>query len=252
MWKWLRDRYNQRFDEWYRNFVDQQLAEAKGEKTPSPAPKTRSLPKMDFGQKLSWVWQVGVSALWPAILLVVCLVGLLSQVRNGYDYLFSPSQPYASPTALPAVYVVPTDVVKKPMWSDIEWMSPSEALLLRNQPDVVNFAFLDERSVKYAKHISLKFASQAPWKKVNNPAHFQAVSVLRTSATFVYNGFTYVLNVGQPFTSKIFPRTISVIDMEGNVWQVNDDTVPIDELSQVQKSTLYRVQPNNELSITQP
>ena len=254
MFAWLRKRYNDRFDEWYRNFVDSQLAEAKGEESASQpvAPTPRSLPKLNFGQRIDWIWNVGVLALWPGILIVVCVVVLLSQVRNGYDYWFSPAQPYVQPTGLPVLQAVPTDMVKKPVWSDIQWLAPEEALALRNKDSVVNFAMLDERSVKYAKDQSMVFLPQEPWKKIAQPALFQAQRVSGTSVTFMYNGYTYVLNVGQPFTSKIFPQVISVFDMEGNVWQVNDDTVPMASLKSVQSTNVYRVKPNSQLSLTQP
>lgn len=187
--------------------------------------------------------------LWVPVVLIVLVGGWFV---NSYSYMFTGVSPHQVPTALPQVVAIPTDSPRQQPWDNIEWLSVDEAKGLRQKSGVINFAYLDGKSVRYAKSVSYLFSREAPWKVNNAPYGIQAVSVEGSAVQLMYNGETYFLNVSQPFSARERPELIWAIDLDGKVWQMTDDSQPLLPLDRVVQNSVIRVKPNPSLSLTLP
>lgn len=253
-----------KFDEWYQEAKARQVekekrfqeaereASVQGFKTPSRSKKLLEvLPHINFGEFLALLWVVA-RAWWlflgPALILVV----LFSGWYYNYSYLRTGAvSQYESPSGLPTAQLIPTDRPRQKAWSNIEWLTVEQAQVLREQDNVLNFAYLNGSSVRYAKDKSIVFSQGDPWKLVSSPPGFTSANVTGTSVQFTFEGNVYTLNVGQPFTSAQYPEVIWVFDHLAHVWMVSDDTA-LQSLSEVAEQSVYRPRPNGNLSLTLP
>ena len=200
--------------------------------------------------KLGWKL---LSILWvPLLILSASLVLVMYFVINFSYLLTGVVDPVQAPDKLPQVSVVKESGRKVEYYKDMEWMSVVEAQELRKKDNVINFAYIDGKSVKYAKDKSYGFVPKFPWIKVSNPAGFSGATRSGYRMTFKYEQEIFHLNVGQPFTSKQRPDLVYVFDDEGNVWMLPEDSQSMVSVEQALIVTGLAIKPNPELSLTFP
>lgn len=187
--------------------------------------------------------------------MIACIaLGLTLLVALGFYYAFiyyGTKSPFTDPRHQVEVFQpAPTlgpRVINDP-WVDpsYNWASIEEAQALRRQAQVINLAILSTGNVRYSRDKSVSFnGGKEPWQR-SNPFGLQTLSVEGTAVQFSLSGFTYNLNVLQPFMVRSEPGTIYVVDPKGQVWKA-PDTVGIVPLDQV-KTQPIGVNPELSLS----
>ncbi len=139
------------------------------------------------------------------------------------------------------------DRVPDSWWRSVEWLSQSEARDLRTKPNVANLAFLENGGAKYSKLFSVESSESAPWVR-GKPFGMTTLAVTGTSVTFEHSGFTYTLNVYQPFVFRESDSVVYFVNAKGEIWHAEKTSIalkPIEEAKVPQP-----LAPNANLSFT--
>lgn len=248
------------FDRWYQRVTSRRIEKEKRWNEQNQAAERQFATR---SEKLSsamnfvsvselLVLVVAIARVWWAFLLIgLAFAVVVPGLYFTYSYLWTGvTSQYEPPKTLPTARSVPTDRPRSKAWSNVSWLTVDEAKELRSKDGVLNLAYLDGRSVRYARDMSVELTRESPWVKVIPPG-FTALTIKGTAVEFVFEGYTYILNVGQPFTSSQYPEVVWAVDSSGTVWMVSDDT-EFQSLSDVAEKSVYRPRPNERLSLTLP
>ncbi len=155
-----------------------------------------------------------------------------------------PSYQLKLPTALPTA----TSVVENNPWKDEAWLTSVEAISLRTQENVLNLAYLEKGGVLYSKEHSFAF-NDATWVE-SKPLGLTELTLTGTAVQLKAGGYSYTLNVLQPFVQASQPNMVVVVDAQGSVWQADFSSLTITSVNNVVSGLTIQIFPNPNLSTT--
>lgn len=192
---------------------------------------------------------------WFPVLFILLDLLLLGAAIFVMSALLIPSFPHqlsdsslrlTIPTQTPTVFATR----EIPFFESHTWLSQDEASGLRSQEDVVNFAYLKGKGgVYYSKESSISFPSEQGWKRVK-PIEMSGASISDTAVTFTYRGFTYNLNILQPFVHERMLEEVYIFDTNGVLWGRSFNPIFLQPTAKVMEELPLTILPNNNLSFT--
>jgi len=150
---------------------------------------------------------------------------------------------------IPALVPTPTQRVLVEPWDEHPWLSSEEAVFLRGQENVINFALLDDGGALYSSLVSISFSGQSPWEQVK-PFSLSQLSVELTAVQMIFQGKDYHLNVWQPFSLFENQAVVYVVDLDGQIWQANLAELTVLSIQEVVDGLPATVNPNPSLNLT--
>jgi hypothetical protein len=150
---------------------------------------------------------------------------------------------------LPTVVSSPTAMVNTNAWSNEMWMTANDAQSLQKKENVINLAYLQAGGAQYSQNHSITFKPEMPWQQMK-PLGITTLSVTNTAIQFSANGYTYVLNVYQPFVLAENPDTVIIVDGKGAIWQAQVFALKIVSVEEVLQTLPITVNPNSGLTFT--
>ena len=148
---------------------------------------------------------------------------------------------------IPEIIPTPTAMLSADPWERHEWLSSDDARKLRDAKNVVNLANLRDSGVNYSAAYSIQFTEGSPWEDAKKPYGIEGLSVSGTSLTIKVNGYTYNLNVFQPFFVGN-ETTVYVVDLQGKLWKANLRDLQLIPIEEVELT--IEVAPNEALTLT--
>lgn len=165
------------------------------------------------------------------------------QYRGSMPEISNPSQQHILPTIEPSA----TPILNTNPWQNEYWLSSAEALLLREEENVINLAYLEGGGAKYSTDSSLIFSDG--WQEIK-PIGMSELSVSGTATTFVLNGQKYDLNTYQPFVDSGNSEFIYMVDVNSKTWRINANSVRIVSVEKAINMLTFTINPNPNLSFT--
>ncbi len=189
--------------------------------------------------------------------LVYGIIGLLGflLLYAGYWLLYTGPRTWLSnpslQTTIPTSVPTPTTRPIVDLWKDHDWLTSQEALLLREQANVVNLAYLDTNGgVKYSAGYSYVLSSESPWEKAGKPSGISELSVTVTVVNLTARDQQFVLNALQPFVLSYSPNEVFVVDIQGQLWRASLTNLQLRSLAEVVDSLPLGIEPNPSLSLS--
>lgn len=190
------------------------------------------------------LWIVGLANILIVAVVFLTIGWTAWWAFEGLPRLADPVYQNAVPTAAPTV--APRQDYSK--LSALEWLSPQETLVLREEQDVINLVVIDGSNAKYARDVSVPLTEK--WVK-NAPFKIKAMKVTGTSVRFTtLNEDRFVLNVLQPFVFHDQPEVVYLVDQTGQGWSIQLSEIELQDLEMSRQSLQIRVQPNPDLSFS--
>lgn len=217
----------------------------KGLKTPDrPKPQVQVPVGFESVKKLFVPFFVVVNV-GTLLMVIAMMIGALFYVGSRPE-LANPALRDAVPTMAPTTTLEP----KRTRTIDgFEWLSQKEVKELREKENVVNWAVLKNGGSKYSS-LGITFNTEdATWEKTK-PFIISSASLEGTAVAFKAEGYTYSLNVLQPFTVEARPETVFLFDTTGLLWEASLSEVRLVDVSQVQQKLNTTIAVNPNLSIS--
>lgn len=96
------------------------------------------------------------------------------------------------------------------------WLSPQDAVDLRDQKNVTNLVVLGFNEIKISSDKTLELDKNI-WKQ-NKPYFLEGLNVEGTRVQVKIDGIVYNINVLMPFIWSSKTNQVSMIDLDGSVW----------------------------------
>lgn len=126
------------------------------------------------------------------------------------------------------------------------WLSPQDALNLRNQRNVTNLVILDSDEIKISSDKTLEL-DRVIWKQ-SKPYFLEGLNVEGTTVQVKIDGTVYNINVLMPFVWSSEANQVSIIDFDGSVWTlVNVIQTKVVEIGKLELP--FEISPNPNLVI---
>lgn len=206
------------------------------------------------------------------VLLVVAVLSIGGHIAYQYQWFFNVGQAEAPRPidAIPTAFVPEIRDIQSTGQNSVNtidpgstvnsWMTatlpPEEALALREQANVINYALLQSNnSVDYLNVTEVPL-TDTRWQNISvKPFGLDSLTVNGTSVSLVFGGknFPYVLNVHQPFIITWLNAPVSyLVDQTGQLWQIYWEELSEEgvEIATVQAELPLGILPNPNLSMS--
>ncbi len=125
-----------------------------------------------------------------------------------------------------------------------EWLTSSQSVSLRENPNVVNLIILDPDEIKIATNVTLQLDES--WTQTR-PYFVEAVSVIGTQAVVQIGGNQYNLNVYMPFVWQNTSQQIVMVDINGMLWVLDSEDIYLVDIDSVELPVYVEPNPNLEI-----
>lgn len=210
------------------------------------SPEYFTPPEPTFRQRLYLSLGYKVAGGLTAVV-VTALVAVFAYFWFFYDLGAPKDSGSAYQNIIPTAVFTVTPYHSQDPWRNTVWLTSEEALALRTQEQVIHLALLDRGGARYTNS-SVIFVPGL-WQPTK-PLGVTEITVSGTSFEITINGFTYSLNVFQPFVIDDQPETIYLVDPNGQIWKTDLENATLYDLEAAQGGLPILISPNPGLSPT--